>query len=890
MAITRRESAVDKAYEAFCLNDATFYDSPMLARDDDVDFGHARMPVPPGWTRHELDDWLVYTPESARFPNQGWKIHSSASLADADKILQVIWEYCIPRRIAFKFVRSAQLLLMANGKYAHRGSSGKFVTIYPTDEAQLEKVLNELGLALAGFEGPYILSDLRWEDGPLYVRYGAFAERWCLSDSGELAPAIEDPSGDLVPDRRGTTFSVPSWVTPPPFLDPALAARAGNGLGDLPYRIEKPLHFSNGGGVYAAVDTRTDEPVVLKEARPHAGLAIDGSDAVARLENERDVLRTLAGLGLVPEVRDYFTLGTHHFMVLEYVEGTPLASSLVDRNPLALLGDDRPFVAYTVWALGVLEKLRVAVEQVHARGIVIGDLHPGNVLIRPDGAIVLIDLEIASRVERGLRSPLGDPAFSAPSDRVGFDIDDYAQAALVLSIFLPLTELIKLDARKARQFADEIEASFPVPSILLEHAVSVLSGPSPRAATAATGATGATGATAIALPVRLSGARGDWPTMRDSMARAILSSATPDRDDRLFPGDIAQFETGGLNLANGAAGVLLALDQTGAEYGQDLVDWLAVRATNPEPGSRFGFYDGLHGIAYALDALGRPADALNIIDICTSELRDKWQDLGSDLFSGLAGVGLNLAHFAERTGDQDLWQRSAVVAELLADQLGDEIDVATVSGGRDPYAGLLRGSSGIALLFLRLHDRFGGDDLLDLAAIALRQDLRRCVVRDDGAIEVNEGYRTMPYLLDGSIGIGMVLEEYLRRRPDERFAEATAQARVAASCDFYIESGLFSGRAGMILGLAHPSAAGRSVDEKLVAAHIGRLAWHGLEFQGSLAFAGSQLLRLSMDLATGTAGVLLAVGAALHDQPVRLPFLGPTPRRTDQSNRIEGGE
>jgi len=29
-----------------------------------------------------------------------------------------------------------------------------------------------------------------------------------------------------------------------------------------------------------------------------------------------------------------------------------------------------------------------------------------------------------------------------------------------------------------------------------------------------------------------------------------------------------------------------------------------------------------------------------------------------------------------------------------------------------------------------------------------------------------------------------------------------------------------------------------------------------------------------MDLGTGTAGVLLALGAALHDEPVHLPFLG----------------
>ena len=40
----------------------------------------------------------------------------------------------------------------------------------------------------------------------------------------------------------------------------------------------------------------------------------------------------------------------------------------------------------------------------------------------------------------------------------------------------------------------------------------------------------------------------------------------------------------------------------------------------------------------------------------------------------------------------------------------------------------------------------------------------------------------------------------------------------------------------------------------------------------------AKILRLSMDLASGTAGVLLALGAALGDGAVELPFLGPLMR------------
>jgi len=49
-----------------------------------------------------------------------------------------------------------------------------------------------------------------------------------------------------------------------------------------------------------------------------------------------------------------------------------------------------------------------------------------------------------------------------------------------------------------------------------------------------------------------------------------------------------------------------------------------------------------------------------------------------------------------------------------------------------------------------------------------------------------------------------------------------------------------------------------------------------MPYEGGLAFPGDQLLRLSMDVATGTAGVMLALGAALGDDRIHLPLLAPT--------------
>jgi hypothetical protein len=173
-------------------------------------------------------------------------------------------------------------------------------------------------------------------------------------------------------------------------------------------------------------------------------------------------------------------------------------------------------------------------------------------------------------------------------------------------------------------------------------------------------------------------------------------------------------------------------------------------------------------------------------------------------------------------------------------------------------------------MFIRLYEATGAPALLDLARTALQQDLRRCVVRPDGAMEVNEGWRTMPYLAQGSVGIGMVIDQLPGYRDDERLAAASTAISNAARSPFYAQSGLFAGRAGIIRYLAQRDPGSEQLHHQ-----IRSLAWHAVPYSDGLAFIGDQLLRLSMDLATGSAGVLLALGAALHDEPVDLPFLAP---------------
>jgi tRNA A-37 threonylcarbamoyl transferase component Bud32 len=868
---------VDKRYDIYCLADRYFYDLPdQKATAEDIEalsFPADSIELPVGWRKFAKEDWTVCNPPEQQLPMQGWKIHVSAHGDNADTILDSVFDYCLPRDISFKYLSGRHILRNRNLKYSDRGASGKFITIYPMDELVLRTALEELGNELDGQEGPYILSDLRWGKGPLYVRYGGFIERHCISDTGALVGAIEDDRGNLVPDRRDPVFHVPSWVTVPDFFAPHFKARKSGTTDDIAYTVERAVHFSNGGGLYEGRHRDTGRKVILKEARPYAGLTMDSADAVQRLRHERDVLRRLSGIEGVPELLDYFEWGGHDFLVQEFIEGETLSKTFALRYPLNERETDPAEAArYTQWALDVSRQVEATVARIHERGIVFGDLHPFNILVGQDGKVSLIDYEVSSDAGAEAKPSLVNPAFAAPADRVGFAHDHYALGCLRLSLFMPLTTLLRHDFAKAHHFVERIREIFQLPDGYLEEAVERITGGGGAPPSAAhPGSTRAPDRTP-----RVTADPADWPRLRDALGRAILRSATPARDDRLFPGDIEQFHTGALNLAHGAAGVLLALSDAGVDYPQEYGTWLADRALEPRPQDRLGLYDGMHGVAHALLRLGNEDAARELLGLC---LKEKWELLGTDLRGGLAGIGLNLLSFSAHTGDTEYLSAALRAAELIGERLGTVDSVATTSAGPHPYAGLMRGSSGPALFGLRLFEHTGDRAYLTLSRNALEQDLRRCVTRANGMMHVNEGWRTMPYLATGSVGIGLVLDQYLRHDQDERLVTAADAIAKAASSQFYVQSDLFNGRAGIILYLAERSRTRPSEHTREdLRRQLGLLNLHALSYEGGLAFPGEMLMRLSMDLATGNAGVLTALAVALGPDHPGLPLLAaPSP-------------
>jgi predicted Ser/Thr protein kinase len=182
-----------------------------------------------------------------------------------------------------------------------------------------------------------------------------------------------------------------------------------------PYQIVSLIGCGGMGEVYKAHDTRLGRDVAIKVST----LAFD-----ERFEREG---RAVAALNH-PNICQLYDVGAlpsgSGFLVMEYIEGERL------KGPMPLDA-----------ALRVARQIASALEEAHEKGIIHRDLKPGNVIVRADGTVKVLDFGLAKvagmsavvtdttpthivATQSGVI--LGTAAYMAPEQARGRDVDKRA--------------------------------------------------------------------------------------------------------------------------------------------------------------------------------------------------------------------------------------------------------------------------------------------------------------------------------------------------------------------------------------------------------------------------------------------------------------------------------
>ncbi len=175
------------------------------------------------------------------------------------------------------------------------------------------------------------------------------------------------------------------------------------------YRIVSLLGQGGMGAVYRAWDLRLGIPVAVKEMVPQPGI---DSQTLAQLhqqfQQEAMVLARLNHPHLV-RVTDFFEEFGNAYLVMDFVEGQSLADLIAARGPL-------PEAQVLEWARQLLDALAYC----HAQGVVHRDIKPQNILLRPDGRVVLVDFGLVKLWDprdprtRTVVRAMGTPEYAPP--------------------------------------------------------------------------------------------------------------------------------------------------------------------------------------------------------------------------------------------------------------------------------------------------------------------------------------------------------------------------------------------------------------------------------------------------------------------------------------------
>ncbi|MEU4571333.1 serine/threonine-protein kinase [Nonomuraea sp. NPDC023979] len=176
-----------------------------------------------------------------------------------------------------------------------------------------------------------------------------------------------------------------------------------------PYQLEGRLGAGGQGAVYAARGPE-GERVAVKLLHPYL---IADEEARVRFLREVETAKRVAPF-CTAQMLDSGFAGSRPYIVSEFVDGPSLQESVRASGPRGAAALQRLAI-----------NTATALAAIHAAGVVHRDFKPGNVLLGPDGPVV-IDFGIAKALDLSqsvvTSQPIGSPAYMAPEQIAGREV------------------------------------------------------------------------------------------------------------------------------------------------------------------------------------------------------------------------------------------------------------------------------------------------------------------------------------------------------------------------------------------------------------------------------------------------------------------------------------
>ena len=181
----------------------------------------------------------------------------------------------------------------------------------------------------------------------------------------------------------------------------------------LGHRFVRELAIGGTSMVYLAESERAGEMVVLKVLRdaPEAG---DVHTQFARFMQEYELISKIRHPNVV-RIHDLGIADDHAYIAMEYFPRGDLRAQIAK-------GIERPT------AVQYLAQMASALQVVHEVGVLHRDLKPGNIMVRADGTLAIIDFGLAKHVDMSVEMTaageiFGTPYYMSPEQGHGQELD-----------------------------------------------------------------------------------------------------------------------------------------------------------------------------------------------------------------------------------------------------------------------------------------------------------------------------------------------------------------------------------------------------------------------------------------------------------------------------------